>query len=89
MRQTEFQIGDRCLFNFSGYKDLPVEVVEHYLPKEGCVWAAPEDENKRIPFAHEETIDGRYAFVTHINHLRFIERPSEDDGMRIDISTLI
>ena len=89
MRQTEFQIGDRCLFSFSGDKNVPVEVVGYYTPKEECVWVAPEDANKRIPYAIDKTIDGRYAFATHINHLRIIERPSEEDGKFIDISTLI
>lgn len=89
MRQTEFQIGDRCLFSFSGDKNVPVEVIGDYTPKEECVWVAPEDTNKRIPYAVDKTINGRYAFATHINHLRLIERPSEEDGKCIDISTLI
>ena len=89
MRQTEFQIGDRCLFNFSGDKNVPVEVVGYYTPKEEYVWVAPEDTNKRIPYAIDKTIYGRYTFATHINHLQLIERPSEEDGKCIDISTLI
>lgn len=89
MRQTEFQIGDRCLFSFSGDKNIPVEIVGCYTPKDECVWASPEDANKRMPYAIDKTINGRYAFATHINHLQLIERPSEEDGKCIDISTLI
>ena len=89
MRQTEFLIGDRCLFSFSGDRDVPVEVVGDYAPNENCVWAAPEDVHKRIPYAHEKTICGRYAFATNIEHLLLIERPGNDGDDSIDISSLL
>lgn len=66
MHKYDFQIGDRCLFNFSGDKNVPVEVVGYYTPKEECVWVAPEDTNKRIPYAIDKTIYGRYTFA-HIS----------------------
>ena len=76
MRQTEFQIGDRCLFSFSGDKNVPVEVVGYYAPKEECVWVAPEDANKRIPYAVDKTIKGKMVITPGMlmKFTKFIQR---------------
>ena len=89
MRQTEFQIGDRCLFTFNGVKKLPVEVVADYEPNEECVWVAPDDENFRLSLAYSKTIGGRYAIASNICYLKLVERPIEMEDADCDISTLI
>ena len=89
MRQTEFQIGDRCLFSFSGVKNLPVEVVGDYEPNEECVWVAPDDQEFRLSLAYSKTIGGRYTIASNIGYLKLVERPMEKEDTDVDISTLI
>ena len=89
MRQTEFQIGDRCLFSFSSVENLPVEVVGDYEPNEECVWVAPDDQEFRLSLAYSKTIGGRYTIASNICYLKLVERPMEKEDPDVDISTLI
>lgn len=88
MSQTEFQIGDRCLCSFSSDKNIPVEIVADF--KKNTYWVTPDNHNYRCDYAsHEDMIGGKYVFVTHVDYLMLVERPVEDDGAGVDISTLI
>lgn len=89
MRQTEFRVGDRCLFTFNGRENQPVEVVDYYMPQEDCVWVLPEGWEVKSPFLITATLGGRTAFATNIAYLTLVERPSDEDTYGIDISTLI
>lgn len=88
MNESNFQIGDGCLFSFSSDKNIPVEIVADF--KKNAYWVVPEDQNYRCTYAvHTATFDGKYAFATHIDYLKLIERPVDDDGVGVDISSLI
>lgn len=85
---SDFQIGDRCVFQFSGDK-FYVEVTGVYPYSQNCLWVSPEDEGIRVVYAREERIDGRYSFGSHIEHLTLIEHPVEEDVQECDISNLL
>ena len=88
MNEDNFQIGDRCLFSFSTDHNISVEIISRY--RKNVYWIAPEDQNYRCTFAlHTNTFGDKYVFAAHIDHLRLVERPIDDDGVGVDISTLL
>ena len=88
MSQTEFHIGDRCLFSFATDKNIPVKIIAYY--KGAACWVTPENKDYLCDYAvHDDEICGEYAFVTHISHLKLADCPAEEDNAAIDISTLI
>lgn len=88
MRQTKFQIGDRCLFSFNVARNIPVEVVGDYEPSANCVWVAPDNPNDYMGVVCS-VIGCRKVFATHIEYLDLVERPTIDEDTSLDISNLI
>lgn len=88
MRQTKFQIGDRCLFSFNAARNIPVEVVGDYEQSDYCVWVTPDNPNEYMGTIRS-VIGGRKSFATHIEYLYLVERPTIDEDISIDISNLI
>ena len=89
MRQTEFQIGDRCLFTFRDATGIPVEVLKYHEEFSDCLWVSPDDPTYRMSGVFSKMIRDRYAIATNICYLKFVERTTEVEDINIDISTLI
>lgn len=88
MLLTDFQIGDRCLFNFSSDKNIPVEIIAKY--KKNVYQLTPENKDYTCDYAsHEDEICGKYVFAAHVDYLTFVDRPVEEDHVEIDISTIL
>lgn len=88
MLLTDFQIGDRCLFSFSSDRNIRVELVDVF--RKNVFWLMPEEPSYKCGYAaHTKTINGRYVFAAHIDHLVFLDRPICEDAVNIDISTIL
>lgn len=88
MTVSDFQIGDRCIFQFSGEK-FYVEVMGVYPYNKNCLWVSPEEEDIKVPYAREDVIHGRYSFGSSIDYLTLVEHHAEEDIQECDISTLL
>lgn len=89
MKQSDFHIGDRCLFILRTETGIPVEVIGYHEEFSNCLWISPDDPNYRMDNVLSKIIGDRYAIATNIAYLKFVERPMENDDTSLDISALI